>query len=190
MILTQQDFERALAFHCAPALAGIKPANLISCSSERFCDLDHLIEEYAAAMGPDDIRFDVLCRCENRALLLVYRGAVLHRQLAQPDVRRFLERAGYPFDASTADLLGHLRQRLRGSEDFPHEIGLFLGYPLVDVCGFQRHRGKNYKLCGHWKVYGDAEAAKRCFDQYDRCRHSLFQKVCRGMSITQLFSAA
>ena len=38
--------------------------------------------------------------------------------------------------------------------DFPHEIGVFLGYPLEDVVGFIRHRGKCFTCCGCWKSYG------------------------------------
>lgn len=33
-------------------------------------------------------------------------------------------------------MLEQLRSRLHGSEEFPHEIGVFLGYPLNDVLGF------------------------------------------------------
>ena len=39
---------------------------------------------------------------------------------------------------------------------FPHEIGIFLGYPLADVAGFIRNKGRNCKCIGTWKVYGDA----------------------------------
>lgn len=31
-------------------------------------------------------------------------------------------------------------------EDFPHEMGLLLGYPVEDVKGFMKHKGEN-SLC-------------------------------------------
>ncbi len=42
---------------------------------------------------------------------------------------------------------------------FPHEIGLFLGYPPEDVCGYIRNKGKCQKCTGHWQVYGDENFA-------------------------------
>ena len=71
--------------------------------------------------------------------------------------------------------------RLEG-EEFPHEIGLFLGYPPEDVEGFCRYQGQNYKLCGRWKVYGDREAACRRFQRYDHCRDAL----CRRLAVCPL----
>ena len=55
------------------------------------------------------------------------------------------------------------------SPGFPHEIGLFLGYPLQDVLGFIENRGQGSKLVGTWKVYGDEEAARRTFARYKKC---------------------
>lgn len=49
------------------------------------------------------------------------------------------------------------------TKDFPHEIGLFLGYPLEDVQGFIENRAEGYKCVGCWKVYGDEEYAKQEF---------------------------
>ena len=37
--------------------------------------------------------------------------------------------------------------------DFPHEIGLLLGYPPEDVSGFIENGGKNFLCSGYWKVY-------------------------------------
>ena len=109
-------------------------------------------------------------------LLLVYRPERLAETLDGAEVRRLLDRAGYPPEATLEELLTILSRRLHGSS-FPHEIGLFLGYPPEDVEGFCRHKGQNFKICGCWKVYGDQEAACRCFDRYDRCRKA----VCRRL---------
>ena len=40
-----QSFDQLLARHCAPALAGIKPANLVSCSKADYPHLPDLLEE-------------------------------------------------------------------------------------------------------------------------------------------------
>ena len=75
-------------------------------------------------------------------------------------------------------------------EAFPHEIGLFLGYPPEDVEGFRRNKGQNYKLCGWWKVYGDAEEAGAFFQRCDRCRAALCRQIRAGRSLPELFRAS
>ena len=82
--------------------------------------------------------------------------------------------------------LRELIRRLRRFEDFPHEIGLFLGYPLEDVKGFIVNAGKNSKSTGYWKVYGNvAESEKlfRCFKKCFTVMSSLFE---RGYSLPML----
>ena len=59
----------------------------------------------------------------------------------------------------------HLQARFTGNDCFPHEVGLFLGYPLDDVTGFIEQKGKNYKCCGIWKVYGDPQQTQDIFPQ-------------------------
>ena len=68
-------------------------------------------------------------------LVYVYRPARVARLLAAPHMLDFL--AGEGYTPGTADeLLDQLAERLCCEGDFPHEIGVFLGYPLADVIGF------------------------------------------------------
>ena len=62
-----------------------------------------------------------------------------------------------------------LSLRLRQFHEFPHEIGLFLGYPPDDVEGFIENREKAFKCPGYWKVYGDEEKAKAQFHVISIC---------------------
>ena len=183
-------FEELLAFHCAPALAGIKAANLVSCPRQLVEDPEELVAQYGRTLGSRGIRLRILCRCPKGTLILVYREDRLARCLARPAAVRLLVQAGYPV-GTVEELLDHLSRRMaRRQGTFPHEIGLFLDYPPVDVIGFLRHGGKGCKLCGHWKVYGDAESARRQFQRYDRCRAALTQRIRQGYSLAQLFCAA
>ena len=104
-------------------------------------------------------------------------------------MRAMLARAGYPVDGTPEEQLELLAQRLAGGE-FPHEVGLFLGYPPEDVAAFCRHRGRDFKVCGCWKVYCDVEGALRCFRRYRRCREALCRRLEEGKALTQLFRAA
>ncbi len=91
-----------------------------------------------------------------RALVYVYRQEALAALLAQADVQAFLRAMGYG-DASPDGALAFLRQRLAESPCFPHEIGVFLGYPLSDVIAFMRDGGRGCRCSGCWKpVRSDA----------------------------------
>ena len=54
-----------------------------------------------------------------------------------------------------------------GSAEFPHELGIFLGYPLADVKGFIEHNGKDFLYQGYWKVYENVEERKKMFSIYN-----------------------
>lgn len=79
-----------------------------------------------------------------------------------------------------------LAQRLRQRLDFPHEIGLFLGYPPEDVCGFMENKACNCKCVGCWKVYGDEAAAQKKFDQYKKCTRVYCDQWAKGKDIERL----
>lgn len=189
---TLENFERLLAFHGGPAMAGIKPANLISCSKETYTgtEIEGLLAYYNRKLNASGIFFEILCSCKTHTLLLVYRKSKLQAALLEQQTKWILRTAGYPDADDVMALLSHLKRRLAEQNGFPHEIGLFLGYPPEDVLGFQIHKGQNYLLCGHWKVYSDPVQAQKRFACYDRCRKAVCRRVLEGRSLTQLFSVA
>lgn len=77
-------FEELLAFHCAPALAGIKAANLVSCPRQLVEDPEELVAQYGRTLGSRGIHLRILCRCPKGTLILVYREDRLARCLARP----------------------------------------------------------------------------------------------------------
>ena len=77
-------------------------------------------------------------------------------------------------------------RRMRTSRGFPHEVGLFLGYPPEDVLGFVRNRAKNYKTVGLWKVYGDTQMAQRQFEACRKCTEESISRFKSGASLEQL----
>ncbi len=130
-----------------------------------------------------------LYRRNNKALIYVYRKSHLEADLNRPGVRRFLTKYGYEhMDVEYA--LGLLKERLKESGSFPHEIGLFLGYPLGDVIGFINNAGKNCKCMGCWKVYcNECEAVKK-FAKYRKCRAVYSRLWKNGRTVWQLTVAA
>lgn len=179
-----------LGFHCTPALAGIKCANLLSISHNSYSDLDDKLEQLNAHFNSRSIFIKRLCVCQKRILVLVYGKRLLEETIYQKENRDLLYQENYPLEEGLDAVLEHLARKLQAQDQFPHEIGIFLGYPLADVVGFLKNNGKNYKLSGYWKVYGDEGNAKILFEKYTRCRNNICRRIDEGMSLNQIFKTA
>ncbi|MGN0740706.1 MAG: DUF3793 family protein [Treponema sp.] len=176
-------FEQKLAYHTAPALLGIKTANLFSiCKSEFDSESLNYFNERVKNKG---LRLLEICECKNRKLLMLYNIEKLDSQLHDVQSMKILGRYGYHKNMTTEEMLYRLSCRIKAEDGFPHEIGIFLGYPIDDVYGFIKNNGENFKFCGYWKVYGDIEKAKRTFSNYRKCRDFLCNKLVQGQDIYQ-----
>ena len=78
----ENQLDRLLAAYCSPALAGIKPANLVSCDRTIYPDLPEQLETYreafipvAAASSAATGRFTVTLK-RRPVCLTAYRGYV------------------------------------------------------------------------------------------------------------------
>ena len=95
-------FEQTLAWHCAPSLAGIKAADLLTWTVEGREGAD-LLSHYADLLSSRGIRLYVLGARRGRTLLLIFRPRRLDCWLAQAKVREMLDRAGYPVSRGTME---------------------------------------------------------------------------------------
>ena len=172
--------------HAAPTLAGIKTGNLFPCTFSSTQDMVRDLREVNRVLVPRGLRLLPLRRKDDRALLYLFRPADLSRDLAGQEARRLLREAGYGEDLTHLVCLRELTRRLREGEEFPHEIGLFLGYPPEDVAGFMTHRGKKCKCVGCWKVYTDEAGAKQKFAQYRKCTEIYCDAWAKGIDIERL----
>ncbi|MCD7724150.1 MAG: DUF3793 family protein [Clostridiales bacterium] len=178
-------FEKYLIENCAPTLASLKTANLFSYTYPSVIKLRETIACWNERMADKGVTLTVLRVNGATALVYVYREASLCRDLQKPGVAQLLQRFGYD-SMDTEAVLKRLRARLREQEEFPHEIGLFLGYPLQDVIGFMKNKGSNCKCTGCWKVYGDEREASRIFAMFDKCRRIYVNLWNQGRSIMTL----
>lgn len=178
---------RAIIDHASPTLAGLKLGSLINLEIN-----GDFFEEFAglsAALRAKGVKLTILRLRGGKALVYVYRPGDLERALRGPDVRGFLAECGYArFDAASA--VRTLRNRLKDAESFPHEIGVFLGYPLADVVGFIENGGRNCLACGCWKVYSDPCLALKAFQRFEKCRTVYQRLFAEGCPLTRLTVAA
>lgn len=179
--------EQHIAFHCAPALAGIKPASLVSCCNEKNPDIKKYIAYLNRRLNKNDIYFETMCMCSKRTLVFVYRKKILNDNIYKTENKNFLKSIGYPVELGFDSVIQHMKSRIQNHEEFPHEIGVFLGYPLTDIHDFVKHKGTNYKINGYWKVYSNPEQATKLFNSYTRCRNTLLKRMSSGKTIVDLF---
>ena len=175
--------------HCSPTLASIKTANLFSCPFAREEDLEEQISVWNRLLDGKGITLMILRKTDKAALIYVCRLEKLAKDLKNPGVAEFLEVCGYE-KTDPGSALEKLQERVATQENFPHEIGLFLSYPLGDVIGFIENAGHNSKCCGCWKVYVNECEAIRTFARYRKCK-DVYQRLYReGRSVLQLTVAA
>ncbi len=177
--------EEYLVRQAAPTLAGLKTGNLFPCNYEDYEDLKREICALNRLLCKKGLRLIPLRRTSAQALLYLYRPARLRADLSAPEAAAILRREGYG-DCREEHCLHELMRRLQRFADFPHEIGLFLSYPPEDVRGFIEHRGKGSKCDGCWKVYGDAERAKKLFAAYKACTARCCSRQAAGASVDEL----
>lgn len=146
----------------------------------------------AAAAGParDEIETLHFCPRAHAYLIYVYRPARLQAILGRDAPRALLRAAGYPAAGGCRRCLDCLCARLRQGGEFPHEIGVFLDYPLADVVGFIQNRGKNSTFTGYWKSYQDPEQARAQYARLRKCTEVYLRCYRSGTPVAQLTVAA
>lgn len=169
------QLQRALAIHSAPALCGIKASNLINVdySDDLFKEIEELNKKFT------NFRFYILKKDKNKVLILIYRKRVLERELNRNSNKEFLKELGY--DVSSIDsMLQCLNGRI-AYDNFPHEIGVFLGYDLSDIKSFIENKKCLYT--GYWKVYSNLDEKLELFSKYTRCKNCVIKMIDKGFPI-------
>ena len=179
--------EEVLIQYCAPTLAGLKTGNLFTYTFSAREEMHAEIRRYNRILAGKKLCIIPMRYRNGKALLYLYRSDALRRDISAADTARMLEEAGYDSD-SASRCIRELIRRLESQEQFPHEIGLFLGYPPEDVRGFIEQKAGNYKMIGTWKVYGDVEKAKRTFQAFRSCTVRCRRQWQNGASLEQLAS--
>lgn len=198
-------FADTLVRNAAAVIEGVKPAAIFSLALRSYVGgrwrqlareaLDEALRAYGRALPRYGIQIRVLYRSERRVFLLVWRPTLLTGALADGESLEILRGLGY-LGSCERELVRELRRRLvayyrsceAGSQKqgFPHEIGLFLGYPAHDVKSFMA--GEEALCTGAWKVYGDKHSAMRRFKLLKRHEEHCIGRFAAGEPLHALFA--
>lgn len=177
--------EELVILHCSPTLAGMKTGSLFNCDYETPAEVTRSICVLNQKLVPKGVRVLPVRYSDKRVLVYVYRPEQLKRDLRERIAHKILEEKGYICESSEQCVI-QLIQRLRSETDFPHEIGLFLGYPPKDVQGFIENKDSGCKCVGCWKVYSDEQTARRIFAKYKKCTKVYREKWKYGRTLEEL----
>jgi hypothetical protein len=167
---------------CAPVLAGVKPSNLLIVEQGNHNVLHHVLKGTT-------IRRCLLYASGQKDYWFLYDEETLCTLIHQKAAGEFLMECGYAQE-NLAQILDRLAVRFsqykRGEAEFPHEMGVLLGYPLNDVRGFIENKGQNFRMSGYWKVYDDVSYADRVFKLYQQVRGFVLELWSQGVCLPDI----
>lgn len=179
--MNSNQMELLIAKQCAPVLAGVKPANILvlKAGDER---------DVCSCLLDTGLSCHCLFNSPNHKVWLIYHRDKVQEILEQEEYQSFLEKEGY-VGFCLDEMLEILRLRFEHYQnhnvDFPHELGIFLGYPLADVRGFIEHNGKDFLYQGYWKVYENVEERKYLFSIYTAVKQEIVREIETGKALWQ-----
>ena len=184
-----ERFEEAIVRHCAPTLAGHKCGSLFFYHAHEEELHAQNVKAADALLREKGVRIFLLKNCQEGCLVYLFRPSMLTERFARPDIREFLHQNGYDTQSIQACLIT-LARKIHCGANFPHEIGVFLDYPLEDVKAFIACGGRDCRCVGCWKAYSNEAEAEKRFALYRKCRDVYLNCYRRGFGVMRLTIAA
>ncbi|MCR5046842.1 MAG: DUF3793 family protein [Treponema sp.] len=176
----------------APSLCKIKPANMFSIQMN-ICSIEQM-SKWKKEFAAQGINFSLLRSSENSFLVFVYNFAWIQALLKDRRINNYLKNKNYPVQEGAKAVLNELLFRLnqasaKNGSSFPHEVGIFLGYPLLDVAAFERSCGQGEAERGIWKSYTDSSEARRTWALYKECANFCVEHYKVGLKVPQIVNS-
>ncbi|WP_291583836.1 DUF3793 family protein [Clostridium sp. UBA6640] len=184
-INTLNDVEymfNVIAYNIAPTIKGLKAATTVTlCNHDK--NMCNNWKGYKhELLNRLKIKAFELKETNNAVVVLFYNEELLNNRLEDKRVTNFLVQFGYEPNMSITEKLEVLKKRYDISI-CPHEMGIFLGFPLNDVQTFIESPHKECLLCGYWKVYYDRDSALQTFKYFDEAKLEIVNSICQGKKL-------
>ncbi len=190
-----------LANLCMPTLTKLKPASLIHIDKKQIFDRVQFLWRIHYEIEVFHCKVAILYENNDSMVLFIYQKELLAGVIQSSENQDFLKRYGYSaMKNSTGQVISLLKLRYheysmrsleegqkRNAQMYPHEIGIFLGYPVRDVEDFIRFQGKYYLASGPWKVYHDDTKALATFEEYRKVRDMAIRGILAGKQLRDLW---
>lgn len=165
-------------------ILGSKPAEIINVPGSKEDKKIKLSKIEAFFSNCSRITYRIITTHDGGKRVLFINEKSMEKVLVNKRCINFLKFVGYSSDYELNDYMDELVFRLQ-SEEFPHEIGVFLGYPLKDVLGFMGY-GKNELVeVKNWRIYGDKEISYEVYNNFMRDK-AIMKEMIESMNINEL----
>ena len=165
-------------------ILGSKPAEIINVPGSKEDKKIKLSQIEAFFSNCSRITYRIITTHDGGKRVLFINEKSMEKVLVNKRCINFLKFVGYPADYQLNDYMDELVFRLQ-SEELPHEIGVFLGYPLKDVLGFMGY-GKNELVeVKNWRIYGDKEISYEVYNNFMRDK-AIMKEMIETMNINEL----
>ena len=176
---------RYLLVKLAPVILGVKPAGLLrltDCRQTGGKQHDLFCLHQPEILAALQLRCRILRRNSENLVVFFFREGALERVLSEPHNAEFLAGRGYRRGAELAEL----EFRCRNGSGFPHEIGVFLGYPLKDVrCYIENPNACLTLPRGLWRVAGEPAESLAVMERFRRAESAMRQVVGCGRPLEE-----
>lgn len=218
--MDSKTFEVQFIMQCAPVIAGVKASNLLiipSAYTDRLYDvvegtgltvyaLHHsggrntflvyrkeLLEECIRNGEAEDILSVCgygICREKNiEHILEGFKKRYIKCMESSTDIKNTCTKADMADRAGCGRTAKVVRKSKSGME-FPHEMGVLLGYPAEDVRGFIENKGRNFLYTGYWKVYKNLSYKMEMFHTFDTVTEKYLRYLRNGTDIVSMISVS
>lgn len=160
----------SLISHIGATLAGVKPAELLGIPiNDGRVARSQWEKCKACLLQYTELHIQEINKQADGKQAFFYHCSSLNNVLSENSNLRFLRGRGYPEKYSIENYVSFLVERLNG-DDFPHEIGIFLGYPLKDVLGFVGCSSLKLVRRRGWNFYGGEEISNKRYESFLQAR--------------------
>lgn len=154
-------------------IVGVKPAELINLSRlDSYCSRNCLKKYKDCLLCNKNIKIKPFVNNKGKEQIFIYHTQCIGKYLNNKYVIKILKDLGYPEVFNVDTYVDHLLGRL-SSNTFPHEIGIFLGYPLKDVIGFMGLIPLKFIKTNGWKVYGSEKISDNQYNNFIEARNKV-----------------
>lgn len=172
-----------ITYYISPTIAGYKPSTILTLRELTFGnskrELHKLWNLYKSILFEEyKIEFLEIQKTGDSVVILFYNEKTLMYTFFDKANLVFLQNFGYRSNMTINESLEHLKERFKNG--CPHEIGIFLGFPIEDVKVFIEDPSRECLLCGYWRVYTNLEKAKIKFFKYDMVRKYVLTSFIKG----------
>lgn len=172
-------FDIQFALQCAPLILGLRISLFLTVTDCQLKRMEDILKDRKISI------YKISKNHGKMAVLLFYEKK-MKEYFAEDSVCSLLDGLGY----SAGNLSDNMnifakkyREFMQNKKPFPHEMGIFLGYPPEDVKGYLENKGNNFLCAGYWKVYENAQEKCRLFSQFDWARNVLVSLILQGNSL-------